>query len=106
MLPMNCLQTNPATRQYLRRFGLAMSAYIALLLIVATSFHRFHHTGPVAYFLAVLPAMAIIAQIVPVGLYLAEEKDEFQRNLFVQALLWGLGGVLAVTSVLGMLESF
>ena len=103
---MNCLQTNPATRQYLRRFGMAMSAYIALLLLVATSFHRFHPKGPFAYFLAVLPAVAIIAQIVAVGFYLAEERDEFQRNLFVQALLWGLGGVLAVTSVWGMLESF
>jgi len=103
---MSCLQTNPATRQYLRRFAIAMSAYIALLLMVATYFHRFHPKGLFTYVLAVLPAIAIIAQIVTVGLYLAEEKDEFQRNLFIQALLWGLGGVLGVTSVWGMLESF
>jgi len=44
--------------------------------------------------------------IITVGLYLTEEKDEFQRNLLVQAMLWGLGGVMAVTSVWGMLESF
>jgi hypothetical protein len=97
---------NPAIRRYLRRFAVAMSAYIALILIVVLCFHHLHPTGPLAYLLAVLPAVAIIGIIVTVGLYLAEEKDEFQRNLFVQALLWGLGGVLTVTSVWGMLESF
>ncbi len=95
-----------ATRRYIRRFAVAMIAYIALILIVSTCFHRLHPMGPFAYLLAVLPALAIIGMIVTVGLYLAEEKDEFQRNLFVQSMLWGLGGVLAVTSVWGMLESF
>jgi hypothetical protein len=103
---MACLPRNPAIRRYLNRFVIAMSAYIALILVVATYFHRFHPHGPFAYLLAVLPAFAIIGIIVVVGIYLAEEKDEFQRNLFVQALLWGLGGVLSVTSVWGMLESF
>ena len=103
---MFCLPKSAATRRYLLRFAVAMSAYIALTLIVVTCFHRLHPTGPFAYLLAVLPALAIIAIIVTVGLYLAEEKDEFQRNLFVQSMLWGLGGVLAVTSVWGMLESF
>jgi hypothetical protein len=103
---MNCLQSNPAIKRYLRRFAIAMSAYVALIFLVATCFHKFHPKGLIAYVLAVLPAVAIIGIIVTVGLYLAEEKDEFQRNLFVQAMLWGLGGVLAVTSVWGMLESF
>jgi hypothetical protein len=103
---MKCLQRNPATRRYLRRFAIAMSAYIGLIVITTIYFHRFHPKGPLAYILALLPAVAIIAQIVVVGVYLAEEKDEFQRNLFVQAMLWGLGGVLAVTSVWGMLETF
>jgi membrane protease YdiL (CAAX protease family) len=103
---MFCLEMNPAIRRYLRRFAVAMSAYIALILIVVLCFRHLHPTGPLAYLLAVLPAVAIIGMIVTAGLYLAEEKDEFQRNLFVQALLWGLGGVLTVTSVWGMLESF
>ena len=103
---MNCLRMNPAIRRYLTRFAVAMSAYIALTVVVAESFHRLHPKGPLAYLLAVLPAAAIIGVIITVGLYLTEEKDEFQRNLFIEALLWGLGGVLAVTSVWGMLESF
>lgn len=103
---MNCMKMNPAIRRYLFRFITAMSAYVALLLAVGRYFQKFHPHGPLAYVLAVLPAIAIIGSIVAVGFYLAEEKDEFQRNLLIQALLWGLGGVMAVTSVWSMLELF
>jgi len=103
---MGCLQKNAATRRYLKRFAVAMSAYILLTVLDGWCFRIYHPTGLLAYGLAVLPALAIIGQIVIVGLYLAEEKDEFQRNLFIQVLLWGLGGVLAFTSVWGTLESF
>ena len=103
---MTCLQKNPAIRRYFRRFAFAMSAYIALTLVVVTCFVKFHPKGPLAYLLAVLPALAIIGIIVTMGLYLAEEKDEFQRHLMIELLLWGLGGLLAFTSVWGFLESF
>jgi hypothetical protein len=106
MESIRCLQKNPAIRRYLRRFAIAMSFYIGLTTVVALYFHRFHPKGPVAYLLAVLPAIAIIGLIVTVGLYLAEEQDEFQRSLIIQAMLWGIGGVLAFTSIWGSLESF
>ena len=83
-----------------------MAAYLVLTLAVSFCFHRFHPAGPLGYALAILPALAIVAQIVAVGLYIAGETDEFQRNLFVQSILWGLGGLLTLTSVWGMLESF
>ena len=94
---MLCLPKNGAIRRYIRLFASAMSAYIALTLIVVTCFHRLRPTGPFTYLLAVLSALAIIAMIITVGLYLAKEKDEFQRNLLVRAMLWGLGGVMAVS---------
>jgi hypothetical protein len=103
---MTCLPKTAATRRYLIRFAIAMAAYILLIALDGVCFRMYHPTGALAYGLAILPALAIIGQIVIVGIYLAEEKDEFQRNLFVQVLLWGLGGVLAFTSVWGMLESF
>src|SRR4051812_33905301 len=103
---MNCLPRSAATRRYLIRFAMAMSAYVLLLSFYAYYFHSFHPKGPIAYVLAVLPALAIMAQLVVIALYLEEEKDEFQRNLYIQVLLCGLGGVLAFTSVWGVLESF
>ena len=103
---MDCLGITAATRRYLGRFAIAMLAYVGLLCGDAFYFRHFHPGGAVAYLLAALPGLAIIAQIVSVGLYLAEEADEFQRTLFVQSMLWGLGGVLVVTSIWGVLESF
>lgn len=100
---MGCLVKTPATRTYLRRFFTATAAYIALAVVDGLVFRKYRLTGNLAYLLAVLPALGIVGQIVAVGLYLREEKDEFQRNLFIQCMLWGL---LAVTSVSGMLESY
>ena len=103
---MECLSNTPANRIYLRRFFIAMMVYVVLIVADGLLFRRYHFTGNLAYLLAVLPALGIIGQIVAVGLYLRDEKDEFQRNLFVQCILWGLGGLLAVTSVWGTLESY
>jgi hypothetical protein len=44
--------------------------------------------------------------LVYTGVYLAEEKDEFQRNLLVQSLLGGTGGILAVITAWGYMEDF
>jgi hypothetical protein len=103
---MNCLQQNPATRRYLKRFIPTMTAYAVALLIAEGAIHRFHPTGALLDGLAVLPAIPIIGIIVVVGLYLAEEKDEFQRNLLIQSMLWGLGGILSLTSVWGFLQLY
>jgi hypothetical protein len=35
-----------------------------------------------------------------------EEKDEFQRDVLVQALLGGIGATLVVTTVWGFLEDY
>jgi hypothetical protein len=70
------------------------------------SFHGFHPGGTVAYLFAVLPAIAIIAALVSGGMYLSEETDEFQRHLFIQSILWGVGGIMVLTSVWGWLQIY
>ena len=70
------------------------------------SFHGFHPRGIFAYFFAVLPAITIIATLVFGGMYLSEETDEFQRHLFVQSILWGVGGIMVLTSVWGWLQLY
>jgi hypothetical protein len=98
--------SNPAVRRYVWRFSGAMVLYTLFLILAVWEFKHRNPTGVLAYLLAVLPSLPIIGGLVVVGLYLAEEKDEFQRTVLVQSMLWGIGATLAVTSVWGFLENF
>jgi hypothetical protein len=62
--------------------------------------------SPHSSFLAVLPALPLIGSLAIVGLYIAEESDEFERSIIVQSMLWGLGGALSVSTIWGSLEDF
>lgn len=103
---MFCLPKSAATRRYLYRFLATMMFYVLFLFGAVWAFPRFHPTGVLAYLLAILPALPIIGGIVVVGIYLAEEKDEFQRTLFIQAMIWGIGATLSLTTAWGFLEVF
>ncbi|MDO8902053.1 MAG: hypothetical protein Q7V15_11935 [Phenylobacterium sp.] len=95
---------SPAMRRLMRRFWPLMAAYVVLLLSV----------GPIidaptaslgAYLLAGLPALPLVGIIVSLALYLLEEADEFLKVRMVEALLWGLGAILVISTVWGFLES-
>ena|SRR5580765_6617162 len=103
---MLCEPKNAANRRYLIRFFTAMTFYVVTLLSVVWIFKHIHPTGFIAYTLALLPALAIIAAIAVWGLYLAEEKDEFRRHILIQSMLWGIGGTLVFATVWGFLELF
>jgi len=103
---MFCSANNPAVKRYLARFVWAMVAYAIFLILSVLVFVHYRPTGVIAWTLAVLPAVGIIWQMVIFGLYLGEEKDEFMRNLQIQAMLWGIGSTLTVTTVWGFLEGF
>lgn len=103
---MKCTTNNPAKRRYMWRLAITMALYIAFLVLAVVIFVHYRPTGPLAWLLALLPALGIIAQIAVFGMYLAEEKDEFQKNLGVQAMIWGIGATLSVTVVWGFLEGF
>jgi hypothetical protein len=103
---MLCSSKNPAARRYMWRFSVSMLLYIVFLVLAVLVFVHYRPTGPLAWLLAMLPALAIIGQIAAFGLYLAEEKDELQVAMGVKSLLWGIGGTLAVTVTWGFLENF
>ena len=97
---------NPAQRRFVIRMWL-MAALCALFSVVAALVFRLSHPhGVLSYLVAVLPALPIIGALVYTGVYLAEEKDEFQRNLLVQSLLGGTGGILAVITAWGYMVDF
>ncbi|MAK81914.1 hypothetical protein [Phenylobacterium sp.] len=94
---------SPAMRRLMSRFWPLMAAYLVLLLSV----------GPIidaptaslgAYLLAGLPAAPLVGIIVVLALYLLEETDEFLKVRMVEALLWGLGALLIISTVWGFLE--
>jgi hypothetical protein len=69
-------------------------------------YRHLHMTGVWACLLAVVFALPGVAVIVIFGFYLKEEQDEFQRDLWVQALVWGIGAAVTVTSFWGTLVEF
>jgi xanthosine utilization system XapX-like protein len=103
---MTCKTNNPAVRQFLYRFVATMLVYAGCIVVAVWSFVHQHPTGVLAYLLAVLPALPIIAMLALFGLYLREEKDEFQRTVLIESMLWSIGATLAVTTVWGFLENF
>jgi hypothetical protein len=103
---MICAPKSKAGRRYIFRLLPTMVLYIFFLFITQWVFHHLHPTGLVVYLLAVLPALPLIGSLAIVGLYIAEESDEFERSVIVQSMLWGLGGALSVSTIWGFLEDF
>jgi hypothetical protein len=103
---MSCSIKSPAQRRLTKRVLGTMVLNILFAVIAALGIRFGHLRGIPAYLIAVLPALPIVGVIVAFGVFLDEEKDEFQRNLLVQCLLGGIGGTLAATTVWGYLEAF
>ena len=103
---MNCRSTNPAARRYFLRFAGTMAAYCVCIVVSVTAVVHFHPAGVLAYALAVLPSLPIVGMLAVFALYLDEEKDDFQRTVMVQSILWSTGATLAATTIWGFLENF
>jgi hypothetical protein len=103
---MFCSIKNPTERLYVIRMWIMAALCVLFSFVAALVFRLSHPHGVVSYLVAVLPALPIIGALVYTGVYLAEEKDEFQRNLLVQSLLGGTGGILAVITAWGYMEDF
>ncbi|MGB0063171.1 MAG: hypothetical protein WBP85_01900 [Terracidiphilus sp.] len=103
---MECLTGNQALRRFKFRCYASGALVVLFAVVAAAGFRLLHLHGVLAYLVAILPALPIQWALVAVGQYLSEEKDEFQRRLHVEYLLWGIGGTLSVTTVWGYLEDF
>jgi hypothetical protein len=85
---------------------LPLMLVVFVLAVLGFGNGHLHVTGIVAYLLAIVVELPNVAFIVIFGRYLSEEKDEFQRNLLVQSLLWAIGATLTVTTFWGVLVMF
>ena len=100
-----CLN-NPAVRRYLLRFAATMGVYMVCLVLAVWVFVHARPHGPLAWVLAILPGLPIVAMLGTFALYLKEEQDDFQRSVMTEAMLWATGGTLSVTTIWGFLENF
>jgi len=98
------MKQNPAQRRYMWRFLPTMASYVVLLFGSNFLVDKWHPGGILLVALAVLPALPLIATIVVLGLYLAEERDEYLRRQMVIAMLFGLAALLSVATVWGFLQ--
>ena len=103
---MTCWGKSVAERRYVVRMLVMAGLCIAFSVTAGLVFKQWHPLGVLAYLVAVLPALPIMGALVYTGVYLVEEKDEFQRNLLVQALLGGTGAILAGITAWGYMEDF
>jgi len=97
---------NPAQRRYSRRvLGLTL-AYAGALIGVGFVFRSSPPTGPLAWALALLPALPLVGIVVAMGRYLVEEEDEYLRSVESRKALIATGFMLIVTTCWGFLQSF
>lgn len=97
---------NPAQRRYNRRvLGLSL-AYAGALIGVSFVFRSSAPTGPVAWALALLPALPLVGIFIAMGRYLVEESDEYLRAMVARQSLVASGFMLIVTTCWGFLQSF
>ena len=101
-----CMVPTDAGRRYQRRMSISSWTYVAALLLAIFAYKQFHLGGPLAYVVALLPALPLIGMFVSMGLYLREETDEFQRQVQVESSLCATGVVLVLCAGWGFLEMF
>ena len=76
-----------------------------MLLIAVAWVHVLHPVqGPLAYVLALLPAIPVVAMVAAIGLYFREETDEFERAVRTENAMWATGATLAIATVWGFAE--
>jgi len=103
---MFCDWKSKASKRYQISVLIEMAAYVLILLGEKTLLGHHNPVGIELYALAALPTVPIIAVLVAVGIYLRDEKDEYQRDLMVQSLLWGTAGVLSISTFIAFLRVF
>ena len=95
-----------AISRYNRSTIVLSLSYVALLFGAQIAMDRYNLEGPLAYLIALLPALPIIGFFGVIGRYLLDETDEYLRMLMVRQTLVASGFALTIATVWGFLESF
>ncbi|MBS0476976.1 MAG: hypothetical protein JSR28_17740 [Proteobacteria bacterium] len=99
-------KSSPAMRRYLKRVFGFMLAYVALIFVVGWTFRHAAPAPPLAYLVAILPALPIIGVFWTIFRLLVEETDEYMRMLFVRQSLFATAFCLTVMTVWEFLQNY
>lgn len=95
-----------AWRRHMRRYGLSMAAYVAVLVpvvLLAGSDHL--PPAPWSYLMAVLPALPIFGAIWALLRYYEEEEDEYLRTVAIRLYIIATGLTFALCTAWGFLQA-
>jgi hypothetical protein len=94
----------PAWTRRSRQTMVSAVVYAAVLLVVI--FVRIAHPlqGVLAYALAIVPALPVVAMVWVMGRYIRDEADEFERTVYIENALWAAGAVLSIATIWGFAE--
>jgi hypothetical protein len=87
----------------------AMRPFYVLFMIYmcfsyALTFAKPERDSPTAWAVDLGAGVSMVAMLIAAAVGLARQRDEFQRKLLTEAIMWGTGGMLAITSIWGLLE--
>ena len=97
---------NAAVRAYVRRFSIAMTVYVAMVVAASLLSETRLGEGPAIWVIAVLPALPLLYVFYAMGRYLSEQSDEYVKMLEIRKALVATGVTLAVATILGFLEIY
>lgn len=97
---------SPAIRRYVIRLAVLMTIYVVVLFAAVTLFKSGAVSGPLAWPLAIAPALPIIGVFWAVMRLLIEEPDEFVRMMHVRQSLIATGFCLTVMTIWEFLQNF
>lgn len=100
------IKLNPAVRRYALRRRACLALYAVCIIGAAFWARAGHRSGTISYIIATLPGLSVAGLLASVGMYLKEERDEFNRATLVEAILWATGLTLAIATTWGFLEDF
>jgi hypothetical protein len=95
-----------AANRFRRRMFAMQAIYVVTLILAIFGYRALPHGSPLVWAAAIAPALPVIGLILVMGLYLREETDELERAIQSEAALWATGGLLAMATLWGFLETF
>lgn len=98
----NNLVNRQNRRKVMRPFNILFGIYMPFCYLLI--FAKPAKDSPMAWAIDLATGISMVAMLIAAAIGFARQRDEFQRKLLNEAMIWGIGGMLAITSIWGLLE--